>query len=95
MHANHCPYCDAPYTLTSAPCCPEMQRHEHQVSEAARATVTEQDEIENPIHDFAAALNPAGGALADALPFALTPEPAALEPTETQPDLFSPKEPRR
>lgn len=94
MHANRCPYCDAPYTLTSPPCCDAMREYEHQVSEAARANVTEHDEIENPIRDFAAALNPPAGALADALPFSLTSEPAPLETTETQPDLFS-KEPRR
>ena len=45
-------------------------------------------EPENRIRDFAAALNPPAGALADALPFSLTSEPTALEPTATQPDLF-------
>lgn len=46
------------------------------------------NEPTNPIADFAAALNPEGGALADALPFTLTAEPAPARP-EKQPDLFS------
>jgi hypothetical protein len=48
----------------------------------------DQDEIENPIHAFAAALNPAHGALADALPFALARE-IAPTPAPTQAALFS------
>lgn len=53
-------------------------------------TDRERPDAENPIAEFAAAVNPPAGALADALPFTLTPPPVApAAPSETQPDLFT------
>jgi hypothetical protein len=45
---------------------------------------------QNPIAEFAGALNPPAGALADALPFSLTAEAARpTAPADEQPGLFS------
>lgn len=61
-----------------------------------RKKATPQEPAENPIAEFAAALNPPGGALADSLPFSLTPPkaaPADSGPIPAQADLFTEPEP--
>jgi hypothetical protein len=51
------------------------------------------DTPQTSIADFAAALNPPAGALADALPFSLTPPSASKRPRARQIDLFTERQP--
>ena len=69
---------------------PTIEARDRALADATAAGIHAVIVGENPMEAFAASLNPPAGALADALPFTLTPPPAAPEPDGTeQPDLFT------